>query len=249
MIKQIKFIMLRKYGARLRPCLKVLATLFPSIRWSAYKYFYAGLRATDTNDLNEAEKWYRRALALRPDAPEIYAALGNTLIGAGRLNEAEKWYRRALALRPDAPEIYVALGNTLIGAGRATDAIKEFRKALALRRSLRDASYGLAMALLMGERHEEAIEVLQKLATTFPDRMEIFVSLGSAYHLSGHIHEAAKVWAAGMAVQERLARAEGLDTNVRYLGNSWMGAIGHLALLDFFAKRQILGLSPVDRYV
>ncbi|MBL7255530.1 helix-turn-helix transcriptional regulator [Paractinoplanes lichenicola] len=49
----------------------------------------------------EAARWYRHALDLRPGDPELWAALGQALGGAGRLAEARDALVRALALLPE----------------------------------------------------------------------------------------------------------------------------------------------------
>jgi len=82
-----------------------------------------------------------------------------------------------------------------------------------------------------------------------PDRFETYQALGSALQRTGQLSKAVSVWAEGMAAQQRAARRSQVSPSVRYLARSWTVAIGHHALVDVIAKRQVLGLSPADRYV
>lgn len=66
---------------------------------------------------------------------------------------------------------------------------------------------------------------------------------GVKHYIAGENQVAANLWARSMDMARRQADAEGYDDNVRYLcAESWTNGIGHIALLDFFAKRRILGL-------
>jgi hypothetical protein len=56
--------------------------------------------------LAEAERSYRRALALRPDYAEALSNLGWTLVAQGHVDDAVASYDRALSLRPDLAETW-----------------------------------------------------------------------------------------------------------------------------------------------
>jgi Flp pilus assembly protein TadD len=48
----------------------------------------------------EAELFYRQALALKPDNGVLHANLGNALMDMWRLEEARDHYRKAMLLQP-----------------------------------------------------------------------------------------------------------------------------------------------------
>lgn len=168
---------------------------------------------------------------------------------SGDFAKAEQSYRRAIALAPGRAELYGALGNTLIGAGRAADAIPAFEAALRLQPAWREASYGLAMAELTDCRCERAVAHFRELITADPQHLPYYLSFGAALHLNGCMLEAVSAWSAGMEMQARLARAAGIAESTRYLPGIFTQAIGHIALLDIWAKGGALGLLPATRYV
>ncbi|MBU4373008.1 MAG: tetratricopeptide repeat protein, partial [Euryarchaeota archaeon] len=53
--------------------------------------------------LDEAEKEYRKALEIRPDAHITHVALGNLFGELKRFDEAEKEYTNAIEIQPDNP--------------------------------------------------------------------------------------------------------------------------------------------------
>jgi tetratricopeptide (TPR) repeat protein len=59
--------------------------------------------------VDEAAASTRRALAIRPDAPDGVALLGSLAIDRGQFEEAETLLKKALAMRPDLPEALIGL--------------------------------------------------------------------------------------------------------------------------------------------
>ena len=82
---------------------------------------------------DEAVACYRRALALRPDAPEVCTNLGNALADQGRLDEAVACHRNAITLRPGYLNAHCNLGNALREQGRLDEALASYRRAIAIR--------------------------------------------------------------------------------------------------------------------
>lgn len=75
----------------------------------------------------EGEALLQRALARKPDAPDLLNALGALMIEAGRSDEAEAVYRRSLGLRADSRVAVIRLGQTLCEQDRASEAVALFR--------------------------------------------------------------------------------------------------------------------------
>src|SRR5580765_7591379 len=80
---------------------------------SAEGWFLLGAACHCQGRPTEAADAYSRALALRPDAPDIHNNLGSVLRSLGRPGEAEVCFRQALRLRLDFPEAHNNLGNAL----------------------------------------------------------------------------------------------------------------------------------------
>ena len=113
-------------------------------------YHQLGITAQDRGRLDEAEDWYRKALAIseelgnRPYMAFTYGQLGNTAQDRGRLDEAEDWYRKALAIsedfgnRPLIAGVYHQLGMIAQLRGRLGEAEEWFRKSLVIGEALGD---------------------------------------------------------------------------------------------------------------
>src|SRR5262249_38473993 len=82
-----------------------------------------------------------------------------------------------------------------------------------------------------------------------PDDPQKYYYLSSALRRRDRLSKAVQAFADGMVVQQRLAAKTGAPADVRYLGESWTHAIGHIALLDVIAKRQLLGLAPTHHVI
>jgi len=73
---------------------------------------------------------FERAIALRPEDPQLLNALGYTLADHKlRLAEAEQMIRKALAISPDNPAIQDSLGWLLYRRGRTSDALAVLERA------------------------------------------------------------------------------------------------------------------------
>src|SRR5436853_41407 len=64
---------------------------------SPFSYLALGDLSLSQGRLDEARRYYRRAMWLNRDDPEPYAALGLAALAGGDRREAEKWFRKASA--------------------------------------------------------------------------------------------------------------------------------------------------------
>ena len=80
-----------------------------------------------------AERWFRRATALRPSDATDHIFLGALLATAGRLSEAEAVHRHATKCKDGCrDEAFLNLGLVLRALGRFSEARRCFRRALAI---------------------------------------------------------------------------------------------------------------------
>ena len=98
-------------------------------------------------------------------------------------------------------------------------------------------------------QYSRAISTLERLALSDPRDFQIYFPLGSAHHERGCMPDAVTAWARGMEVQAERARQAGVPSEPRYLGTTFTQSIGHIALFDIIAKRRLLGLAPVQKYI
>ena len=105
---------------------------------------YAALRKVP-----EAEKEYKTALQIRPDAPGIHLALGELYQLAGEWPKAEEEFRAEAKLQPGDAETTYRLGAALLQNGKPKEARAELQIADQLRPKMPETLLALGKAALL----------------------------------------------------------------------------------------------------
>lgn len=117
-------------------------------RTRAYEHYLEGCRYDeDADTFDEAERAYKKALALDPTLATALTNLGNLEYRRGDIAQAEEYYRRALACDVEQPEALYNLGFLCFERDEIDQAITLFSQALQSDPSFADAHFNLAMAL------------------------------------------------------------------------------------------------------
>lgn len=112
----------------------VLGTANERLRDDPDLLYEQAMMAEKTNRLAEMEALLRRVMALRPESPHAYNALGYSLADRGlRLEEARQLILRALELAPGDPFITDSLGWVEFRLGRLQEALRLLRQAWSAR--------------------------------------------------------------------------------------------------------------------
>jgi tetratricopeptide (TPR) repeat protein len=144
-----------------------------------------------------AEKWekavecYRAALALRPEAAEVYSSLGGALLSQGRTDEALFACQQAVRLDANYSMAHGNLGSTLGKLGRVDEAITEYRRAIQLDPHLSLAHMNLGMALRAKGRTDECIRELTQAIQLDPENAVAYCNLANVLARQGKLAEAA----------------------------------------------------------
>lgn len=126
-------------------------------RTRAYEHYLEGCRYDeDEATFAEAERAYKKALALDPTLATALTNLGNLEYRRGDVVQAEEYYRRALACDPEQPEALYNLGFLCFERDEVEQAILLFDQALGSDPSFADAHFNLAMALEEGGDYASA---------------------------------------------------------------------------------------------
>jgi predicted O-linked N-acetylglucosamine transferase (SPINDLY family) len=125
----------------------------------------------DLGELDEAERYYKKALELDPQYSRSFMNLGNVLEAKGNLEESEANYRLAISHAPKSGGAYANLGSLYLKIKRYEDALELFLKAIELIESPQkaEALIGAGFALNQLNRHNEAIPYYQKSLILLPD--------------------------------------------------------------------------------
>jgi tetratricopeptide (TPR) repeat protein len=125
------------------------------------------LRAEDAalrGNVNDAVKRYQAALALRPNEPELHAALGQLHLEDHTYDAAESELARALALDASSMHTLYLLGRLYVETKDNEKAVPYLEHALRLQPELAEANSLLGTAYLRLGRAADAVPRLQKAA-------------------------------------------------------------------------------------
>ena len=205
-------------------------------------YFYnQGLVHQKLNQLHEAERSYRQALALKGDYVEALGNLGNVLREKGELDEACAAYQQVLTIKPDHPEGYNNLGVVLKEQGKRDEAREAYQRAIALNPENAEAYCNLGAILFEGERLDEAIA-----------RFEHAVSIKPQYAKAHHHLGLARLWKQDLegALNELRTSAHLMQNHGRsvQVDRLYASRIKHDAeQIQYLAERGLWG-QPDSRY-
>jgi len=99
------------------------------MHYVAARFGWADDRAAE---LATAEAYVERALAIDPQDPDAYRALGGTLLMKSRFDEAVEAARKAVRLGPNLPDVLVFASYVLTCSGQAVEAVGLSEKAMSL---------------------------------------------------------------------------------------------------------------------
>jgi TolB-like protein/Tfp pilus assembly protein PilF len=148
------------------------------------------IRLEFDHDWADAEREYRRAIALNPKYPTAHHWYGGYLSAMGRHEEALQQARTALALDPLSPIIQTWVGLRYYFAGKNEEAIREYLKALELDRDFAPAHWHLGWAYAQTGRFEESVAEAEKALALDPGNLAYLASQGHALARAGRTGEA-----------------------------------------------------------
>lgn len=145
--------------------------------------------------LDEAEQWYRKALAVQPEATPVLNNLAMVKIKQGRdLRQAVDLAREALRLyRSDFPPYLDTMAVAYSGLGEHDKAVEALRRAVALDPATPDWRARLAKELAATGEREEAGRIAAQLLETDPQLLEVSQELREDVRTLGASMSAAAV--------------------------------------------------------
>lgn len=151
----------RIYQAQGANAYSLLQEAFPD-SWRAHEWRaeFDALRL----DLNEAVKEFHAALAIRPNEPQLHAALGEFYLQHRNEDEAANELERAFMLDPSRTQTLSLLGRLYLGKRDNEKAATYLQRALLLQPDLTEASSLLGTAYVRLGKFAEAVPKLGKAA-------------------------------------------------------------------------------------
>ncbi len=138
-----------------------------------------GVVALSTGRLPLAITLFRKATAMQPTHPGLWANLGNALFEAGDHAESEAAYRRASALEPANPDFAMGIANALAVAGQ-TDAAAKILLAVVERHPDRAAAwYNLGKLAESAGQPQRALDWYHRALLADPNYGNAHLNLGA----------------------------------------------------------------------
>ena len=138
----------------------------------------------------EAVRWYREALRVRPVYPEAQSNLGVALVAMGDAKGAIRHLEEALSIWPAYANGRNNLGTAREAAGDVPAAIRQYREAVRLDPDHAQARNNLARLLARTGGSEEAIHHHREAVRIRPDWAEAHRDLGTTLASAGRVPEA-----------------------------------------------------------
>ncbi|MBN1866007.1 tetratricopeptide repeat protein [Candidatus Sumerlaeota bacterium] len=157
--------------------------------------FYRGGAYSQRGDVENAVKYYSKAVELRPRFAMYRINLGAALAEQGRLDEAISQYLKSAEIDPYSSEAYNRLGLARARQGKVDEAIESFSKAVELSPDYPEACVNLGIALGQAGRADEALEAFRKGVAAAPRMPEARANLAHAYEAAGDSEHALAEWA------------------------------------------------------
>lgn len=218
----------------------------------AIAYFYRGNALQCREKYEQAINDYQRAIDLKLDDSGLYTNFGQALVVQGKAQEAYEKLESALEKLKNSEtsegekvQQYYQIGIAFEELDRSDTAIECYQQVVDLDPPKLESMAWLYMnvgaRLLALNQTKEAFKSYQKVVGIQPQWLDAYTQAGIALFLGGKMEEAVVPWGQGLKMQHRLSQKNKLtQRGIRLLGNSWILAIGHIALLDIYIKMGLL---------
>lgn len=157
--------------------------------------------------LDDAEQFWRTAVAKQPEFAEAHHNLGVLLFQRERLDEAEAAFRLVMALSPDHAMALNNLGAILMKTGRKQEAVSVIKQSLAIAPDNALAYNNIAIIYGELQQYDEAMASFNKAIALKPDLAAAFSGRGLLSMEKGARDEAERDLNAAIRADPHLAEA------------------------------------------
>lgn len=141
---------------------------------------------------DDAEREYRKAIALNPNSADAHQSYALFLTARERIDEAISEARKAIELDPLSLLINLHVGWVFWNGSREDDALEQVRRLIEIEPGFNGAYWLLGSVHLAKGLHEEAIEAYEKSLTLGGNQI-VLADLGATYGIFGRRDDALRV--------------------------------------------------------
>ena len=121
-------------------------------------------------DLSRAAADAQKAIALAPNEPDGYRALGRILLVRAEYDQAQNALKRAIAINPSDAQALAGWGSTQAFAGEIGAGVDSLQLALKLDPALEPTFlFDLQVAYYLAHRHDDALRIAEHGLARYPD--------------------------------------------------------------------------------
>ena len=153
-------------------------------RWEA-RLSLGSLLNSQLQQTAAAEKELKKVVALAPNDPRAYAALGEIYLGRGQLESARESASHALKIDPSNYQALVIRGQIYLQEGESPRAEKYFKDALRVNPDGPLALYGLGVILFHRKEYQEAENHFRRAVNLAPHFREAALNRGLVLEVLG----------------------------------------------------------------
>lgn len=176
-----------------------------------------------------AAEWYRQALEVEPENPNLLLQLGLAEHRLGQLQPAMSRIRASLEINPTSGESHFSLGNALFDMDSLAQAENSYLAALALDSTVAKYHYQLAGIYLRTDRSDSALVEYQHAYHLYP-------KYSMAYEEAAGILRQQQRWSdMALVLEEGLSQASETRNTRYWLGNAYV------EIEDYQRAAEILG--------
>lgn len=158
----------------------------------------SGITHALTGHLDQAEKYFQKALSLTPGNAVNAFNLAKIYKQKVNLENAEHYYRLAIQWQPDMAIAYNNLGNVLAEQGKHPDAVECIKKAIVLQADYTLAYNNLGQVFAQMDRHEEAVPIYQHAIKLKTDYLEAYTGLAKSLKSLGKYQQAIETYSSSL---------------------------------------------------
>ena len=173
----------------------------------AKQLFLEALALQEKGDLEQAERFYKEALALAPERPSVMNNLATVYFGLKRYAEAKLLCVRLLEIDPEDAVALLHLGNCQVKLNSAEEALISYERALEIRPDYADALTNRGNALLELKRPEEALASHDRALAIKTDSADAHNNRGNALLYLKRLEEALASYDRALALMPDHAEA------------------------------------------
>jgi tetratricopeptide (TPR) repeat protein len=157
--------------------------------------------------IEEAIRFYQRALSVHPEFYEAYVGLGRCFRRRGDLKNSITAYQRAITLNQFSVDAHIDIAKSYHEAGYLDKGIFHFRRAIRLAPHDIEAKFNLALCLELNEQMMDAADVYVDIIEQDPGFAPAFNNLGSIYMRIGRYRQAEELFRELLELTPEFSRA------------------------------------------